>query len=514
MTFQFRTRTRSIYDYGKDLKTVGKCCFSDGTSGNYTFVECFQKNGNFFPDETIACPQESVKGYCCSCLYTSEAIRNIFISTINSGNGIDHSSFQITDGIVENVTKCECDRIGGNWAETLPTPSHSLCKKNALVNGSNIPVDVRLPSACCYPFYGGLTFVNGITCTNVCNARQCANLASVEGGGGDVYMDSVFNQYKLCNKTFNNSGTPFQCSTQNTLSQMLQGSQIFADQEFGACYSLTSNNNIFEYSCSVTTNFSCDGYWIPPDSETGEISFCNHKFSPKTPIKSFDRINSIKYTEAEFESIGLNIGDEFQGGIYVGIFKPAKTNTTSASSVYGSLNFATPVSRIIGVSDESPYDKWAIIVNKNSIIANLFNVEEVTNPVVNFTSYYDGYMNIHGENIITPGLNTNTTNSIKGQNRNGFIDYYIPSIVEMMFFAEQFKNNLILQNTFNFTNNYFSSTIFTDKYSTQNPSNQNNFDGKRFIYGINFAQENYGKSVITNINTIVAMMLFRRIVII
>jgi hypothetical protein len=511
MTLQFRSRTRSIYDYGSDLKTTGKCCFSDGTSQNYTFVECFTKGGNFFPDETITCPDQGKKGYCCSCLYTSESTRDLFVA--NSTVALTNSLFNISDGIVDNVTECECSRIGGRWSETLPNPISSLCRKTVSINGSNVTVDVRFPSACCHPYYG-ITFISGVTCSNVCTARQCANLVEAESGAGDPYLDSVFNQYKLCDKTFNNNGVVLQCSNANTLSFMSQGNAVFADQNYGACFSLSSNGINYEYSCTIVPEFSCTEYWIPPDPETNAFSYCDHKFAPKTPTKTSGRIDPIKYTESEFNSLGLSVGDEFQGGIFIGIFKPSKPNSTNTSNVYGSLNFSTPISTTVSVTDESPYSRWAIVVNKNSINTNLFSVDESITPIVNFTSYYDGYMNFYGENSITPGLNTIASNSIRGINRGGFVDYYVPSIVEMMFFAEQLRNNEILRNTFNFMNNYFSSTIFTDRYSTQNFSNQSNFNGNYFTYGLDFQSENLGKTIITNINTTVNMMLFRRIVII
>lgn len=508
MTLQFRTRTRSIYDYGKDLKTVGTCCFANGTSANYTFVECFQKGGNFFPDENIICPERSERGYCCSCIYTSEFTQNRFVSQLRSSNSPpdDNSIWDTLDGIASNITKCECDRIGGNWSESLPDPAYTICRKNVSINGTSTQVDVRVPSACCHPFYG-ITFINGITCSNVCNARQCANLVEIEAGSSDIYMDSIFNQYKLCGEKINNSDVPFQCTTNLNLSMMTQGSPVYEDQNFGACFTLDPVS--LEYSCRVTPHFDCDGYWV----EQTDGSFCNTKLAPKNLTKSFDKLDPVKYTEQEFNSLNLQIGDEFQGGIYIGIFKPKKTNTTSASTVYGSLNFSNPISNTIDVSNESPYTKWAIIVNKNSITTNLFSMDESINPIVNFTSYYDGFMNCYGENLVTPGLMTSTINTIKERNRNGFMDYYIPSIIEMMFFAEQFKNNEILQYTFNFINNYFSTTIFTDKYCTNNFSNKNNFNEKYFLYGLNFGQ-NTGKTTLTGINTYITMMLFRRIVII
>lgn len=507
MTLQFRSRIKSLYDFGNELKKEGKCCFANGTSQALTFLECFQRNGNFFQNPNATCPVGSDLGYCCACSNMTEQQKQLVIDnlpfTSNSPFFLD-TSF----GVQSSVTKCECDRLGGLWSTTL---SSTMCQKQVTIDGVQKTTDARIPNACCsLVLQNG--FPVGVTCQNVCGARKCADLAIEESGSGDPFVDTVFTENKTCVKNIITGVAPVVCGTSPVTSRMTTATDAFSSESFGPCFELSEDAGTYSYSCSLKPSFLCDGYWIDPATVNDVVAYCDHSHAPKTPEKTFGYMNPIKYTQQEFDALGLSPGDEFQGGVYIGIFKPNKPNATGTSLVYGALNFGTPQSGYVNVTDDSSYKKWAIIVNKSSLLTSLFYLNEL--PTYTTSSYYDGYANCYGEPQVSAPLDSTTIRSITGKIRNAFADYYIPSIVELMYFAEQHRNNSSISDVFDTNGFYCSTTIFTDKYTAQTPTGQNMFNGANFLYGINFsANENFGKSMLMGINTNVKLMLFRRIVI-
>ena len=501
MSIQFRSRTRSIFDYGASLGASGKCCYSDGTSEIITFNQCFANAGYWQSDVNADCPQNTTKGYCCSCTFLSASQKQEVVN--NLPYSIDNAFFRDSSfGIQENITKCECDRIGGKWNETLS--DFTLCQKP--INSTDI-VDVRIPNACCtFIIQNGSPI--GITCQNVCNARECANTVLIESGQGDPFADSVFKPNEVCGKKLLESIEEATCDSGIVTSQLLSANAAFAEDPLGPCYTLDTET--LEYSCTISPEYLCSGYWVDPGED--EVLYCSDSFAPKSYTKTNSYVNPISYTQAEFNSLGLSVGDEFQGGIYIGTFEPKKTNSTSYSRVYGALNYSKPESTVISVSNESPHKKWALIVNKSFFTARILSQADA-----NFTytsSYYDGYLNCYGD---APGgykITSRTINTFAGKLRNGFVDYYIPSIIEMMFFAEQYKNYTALSDKLTLNKLFVSTTFVTDKYLSQNPVGKNEFDGFRFFYGQDmFAGGNFGRIFATTINSEANFMLFRKIVI-
>lgn len=513
MTLQFRSRARSTFNFGPDLKQTGKCCFSNGTSSSITFLECFNQGGQFFTNPETSCPTTAEKGHCCSCHYNSN-LDDISIAGKLPYNDFD-ALWRNQFGIKSNITKCECDRIGGNWlagnTELTSDQIVSLCKKNVIIDGVQKTIDARIKMACCYMLIQDNIPI-GVTCQNVCGQRACANLVQVESGPNDPFVDSVYSENKRCTDILLPGISPVTCSSAPITSRMATFTDAFSGELFGPCFTLNEDSGQYSYSCSITPSFTCDGYWIDPLIDSEEVVFCNHRFSPKNPTKISGYVDPIKYTQDEFEALGLEPGDEFQGGIYIGTFKPYKSGSAYPSKVYGSLNFSSPQSTLISVSNESPYYQWAIIVDKSSLNTKLLTDQD--SLVSSSTSYYDGYINCYGEPSVMGSLNSKTIKSIIGIQRNGFIDYYIPSIIEMMFFAEQLKLNSSLSEIFDMKGVYCSTTLFDDKYSAKFPTGQNTFENSNFIYGLDMTSgEKFGRSMILGINSNVKLMLFRRIVI-
>jgi len=505
MTIQFRSRIRSTFDYGAELKQSGKCCFPDGTSENITFFECFSRSGTFFTDVDAPCPTEADKGYCCACSYLSasqkeEVINNLPYTTNNPFfNGIF--------GIESDVTKCECDRIGGNWNKI--NSSSTLCRKPVIIDGNSYTVDARIPNACCSFIIQEGSPV-GVTCQNVCNPRDCANLAISDSGPNDPFKDTTFTANKTCRKQIVAGINPVDCETSGITSRLISNSAVFANEPMGPCYVL--NEDTLEYSCSIQPEFRCSGYWVSPDSIDAEVAYCDHSYSPKNFSKTENYLNPITYTQSEFNSLGLSVGDEFQGGIYIGTYIPKKPTAGSFSQLYGALNFSSPSLTSYSVTDESSYKKWAIVVNKTFLSTILlYPSDPIFDPR---TSYYDGYLNCYGDLTRNASIQGRTINTIKEQLRNGFIDYYIPSIMEMMFFAQQYRTNSSLSDNLSLNDVFCSTTFVTDKYIRAIPTGVNSFNNLNLLYGQSFISgTNFGKNVTFPINRNVNFLLFRRVII-
>lgn len=505
MSIQFRTRVKGTFDYGTELKKVGKCCFINGSSIETTFLDCFQQNGNFYLDKNTSCETQSTKGYCCSCAYLSTVQKQEFVDNLPYSTT---NAFYTTNtaGIIGDITECECNRIGGRWSATSSSPN--ICQNTVNISGQNKTIDVRIPNACCSFFTDG-GVPSGLTCNNVCNARECANRVIADSGSDDLYQDSTYKQYSVCGKSFLSGIPPASCENPSTLSRMLIGNDVFENDPIGACFILSEENDIFSYDCSVKAEPFCSGYFI---GLTGN-NLCTHKFAPKTPVKENKIVQPIKYTEAEFNGLGLTYGQEFQGGIYIGVFKPKKTNTTDYSTVFGSLNFTKQESTHYDVYDDTQYSKWAIIVNKTYLSSYMF-ANYKTDQNYN-TSYYDGFYNCYESINNNLYEKSSAINTISGKIRNGFADYYIPSIIEMMFLAEQYKNNTSISNILDLDNIFASSTIFDDSYVRSSPGGYKLFDDGNFLYSQALSLiQNFGKTTLSPINSRVNFMLFRRIVII
>ena len=205
--------------------------------------------------------------------------------------------------------------------------------------------------------------------------------------------------------------------------------------------------------------------------------------------------------------MGLTPGDQYQGGVYIGIFQPSKLNTTS-SEVYGNLDFGdaqlgTFTSDDVGGTNS----KWAIIVDET-----LYEVPFLLNEEVDLhynTSLWDGYYNTYGYDNLFSGIESNLMNTIKYTNRKGFIDYYLPSIYELYFYSAYLNNKGSYSK-----GNIISSSIFDTKYTNIGTS-KNKINEKSFVYGqiINSKSSyNYKTGLIDKYNKQTALF-FRRIVI-
>lgn len=483
MSTQFRSRVKSVVDFGSDLKAVGTCCFTDSSSEQLSFYECFIKNGTFISGINAECPNqgELVNCYACAYLSQNEKLSVIANSSILNGN---------TTLGVKSVTECECIRIGGNTSPLDP---------------NNSGRDIRIPKACCYMDYDGEGFPIGITCENVCSEKECS-LKGITFENGQLKNTPLYTSDSLC------SGVECQPSqiTSARFAKIATGKESNAIFDIGTCYNLTRNDSGYSYSCEINMLHNCNGYWISSEFGDNNTIFCGNSYAPQLPtIQSGRIIEPESMSESTFDSLNLNIGDSYKGGIYIGKYIPS----SSSCKVYGSLNLKTPEEKYY--DDNSPRDgnqKCALIVDINNINTNIISNIELSSSIQT-TSLSDGFYNTYGNKSDFFGLDFVTFNTIRGRIRTGFADYYIPSILEISFLTNSIRNNPNLNDKLNITNKLTSSSVFFEDL-TSLKTNKYNFDGIVFTYGqvINSNDTTFGQIILVPGNVKTDIRLFRKVI--
>jgi hypothetical protein len=182
-------------------------------------------------------------------------------------------------------------------------------------------------------------------------------------------------------------------------------------------------------------------------------------------------------SESAFDALNLSIGDEYKGGYYLGKY-------VVDENVYGSLNLTPPEERYYeddSVRDESK--KWALIVDYIDYAFSVMDKGELDYSAPR-TSNTDGFYNCYGNGSSFFGMNTKSMQTIVSTIKNGFADFYIPSINELYFIAFSIKNNPDIFEKLSINNNLTSSSIFFENITSQK-SNTYNFNGTVFTYGQN-----------------------------
>jgi len=497
MTLQFRSRIKPAIDYSNILNAYGVCCGITGATGSpKSFIECFNEGGHFIPTkgesrENLVCPDVDTKrGCCCSCSYVTDPLSSIPTYSQNMANPY------LGSGTRSNVTKCECNRIGGKWTEgSCPELTNTNWQTYCVSNNQ----DIRTPRACCHlEFDEDTGWPTNVICKDVCTSADCAALST------DVYP-SVFTDDKRCgNPPLKSGDSTVTCASSEYLTRMALSSNLYQGFEMGSCYTLELVDGTYEYTCTISPREICNGYWVPEQDE--DQPYCNSSLKPTNPVKTNNRYQPQQMPLSTFEDLGLEVGDEYQGGIYIGIYKPSPKNGRS-SIVRGNINFGSSSSgRFVSDSIGGDYSQWALIVNEIKYSVPFLLEEEIDADFK--TSLWDGYYNTYGDGNTFVGLNTALANTIKNTPRNGFIDYYLPSIYELNFYAEYLfgKSQLIYANL-------ISSSIFNTKYL--NPkTNKSKLQNKSFVYGLNPTNINSVdyRNILINKRNIETALFFRRIV--
>lgn len=525
---QFRSRVKSVIDFGPDLKNVGTCCFTDGSSQSLSFYECFSQNGTFIAGENATCPDQGDIGTCYACAYLTAAQKQQVIDT----NGAILTS-NPTWGTRE-VTRCECNRLGGQFGAT---------------GDPNYPNrDARIPKACCSLEYNANNFPIGITCENVCSPKECSLKGIVKYSFGaccdllgntctygpitDCPINSPTHKFyensqctpNICLTGQSSSQVPrhypvytanklcseVNCSTStlsfNSYSSMILGQDSQFGFDIGPCYELVELGSGLTYNCDLKVLHECNGYWVPP-SLSDNILLCDNEYKPQAPLKSAGRVIEPEFMkESDFDSLNLNIGDEYKGGYYIGKY-------SVDSTVYGSLNFTDAEERYYeDVYPRDEYKKWVLIVDFADYVFSVMDRGELDFSAPK-TSPVDGFYNCYGNKKDFSGINTRSLNTVINTQKNGFMDFYVPSIVELYYLTNTIKNNTGLFNKLSINSNLTSSTIFFEDLTSSN-TGKYNFDGTVFTYGqnLNINDFRFGKTSLVPGYQKYYVRLFRKII--
>ena len=235
------------------------------------------------------------------------------------------------------------------------------------------------------------------------------------------------------------------------------------------------------YSCSDSVNREwCEskgGIWNAP-LDSLPIK-CNENPCPDSPRKSTTDGVNTKYnpnTILENSLAGLNVGDVYQGGIYVGMFEPGGDVNMNGSSVIGNTKTGKGEEyKARGNSPGTSMRKWALILYSSNLETN--EKELVSNYSVYSTSFYDGHYNIYGDSGIFFGMGSKLSGNVRKINLSGYNDWYIMSQDETAFVANTIKNNPALD--FGMDGVYITSSITDDK-----------IDNIRYIYSQDFTDGN------------------------
>jgi hypothetical protein len=481
-SIQFRSRIKPAFDYSSTLNSYGVCCGITGSEGvPKSFTECFNEGGHFIPVfdnnfQNVKCPDHDTRlGCCCSCSY----VLPTDIDKVGSN--------YFTSGTRSNVSRCECDRLGGKWTETTDGSCPTLDSSNLITLCGQ--TDVRTPKSCCHLVFDDNTgWPTGIGCTNVCTSKDCAEL------GTEVYP-SVFGT-NICAAT--------NCASSQYYSFMATKSSLYQDFDMGSCYTLEEVDGTYQYTCSLTPQSLCyNGYWVKAVDQ--ENLFCNTTYQPSNPQLINSKYQPQSMSLTDFNNIGLTPGDEYQGGIYIGIFESPSSGV--ASEVYGNLNFSPPTLNSFSADNVgSTAQRWAIIVDQE-----IYNVPFLTSSEqdMNYnTSLWDGYYNTYGDNVNFQGIQSFLTQSIRYNNRNGFIDYYLPSIYELFFYSAYLYKNGVTS-----LGNIITSSIFNTKYLNSG-INKYLIGNKSYVFGqsINTTNDINYKTILIEKKIIQSALFFRRII--
>lgn len=509
-SIQFRSRIKPAFNYGDTLNSYGVCC---GTTGNNnvvkSFIECFNEGGYFVPTygndpSTISCPDSDNRlGCCCACSYMNSSDFSLLPPLTTEGNVPPGYLPYLTSGFESNISRCDCDRKGGKWTEgTCPdilgtdnSPGTTESWQYRCLKG--LTTDARVPRSCCHMTFDQFGFPDTILCTDKCTKEECANL-------GTFTYPAIFGESR-CDIPVIFEEPTTNCVSGRSLSLISSRSTENENVQIGSCFTLGLSGGVLKYDCTLTPQSMCSEYWVEEQDE--DAPYCSSHMKPSNPQLFNGRYQPQIMSQAAFDAIGLTTGDKFQGGVYIGVFYTPNAETTS--EVYGNINFGTPV--LSKYNDNTgvglTYEKWAIIVNTNRYqIPFLLENEQNVNYQ---TSLWDGYYNTYGDNKAFSGIDTALTNTIRYQNRGGFIDYYLPSIYELQFYSKYLKNTEVK----NF-GTVISSSVFDTKYISS--QGRSIIDNSQFVYAqsistvLNTIEQNY-KTVLVNTKTLQTGIFFRRI---
>ena len=194
----------------------------------------------------------------------------------------------------------------------------------------------------------------------------------------------------------------------------------------------------------------------------------------------------------------ISIGDEFEGGIYVGTFKPGTPINGNGIEINGN-EFTGPgqlyTSRGHGSGKNNK--EWALIIdNVDYEYEGKSKNKFPTDYKIFATSFYDGHYNTFGGGKLFSGLNSPLIGEIKKYKKNGHSDWYISSQDELAFlnWTFQYTDFGKILNVGNskferMVGTYHTSTIFSHRDITDPESisiRKQDIKGTKYLYSQKF----------------------------
>ena len=234
----------------------------------------------------------------------------------------------------------------------------------------------------------------------------------------------------------------------------------------------------------------------------GRSVWCSSEPCPEAPRSNLNSTSITDYnsptSKIRNKLNSINIGDEFEGGIYVGKFKPGTPINGIGIEINGNEFTGPPQlysSRGHGAGKNNK--EWAIIVDGVDYQYEGRSKKGFPKDYKIFaTSFYDGHYNTFGGGKLFGGLYSPLIDEIKNYKKNGYTDWYIPSQDELAFLNWTFQYT-DLGKTLNNGNGkfnkmvgtYHTSTVFSHRDIT-NPElisvRKQNIKGKKYLYSQQF----------------------------
>jgi len=452
MSTQFRSRIKTVIDYGQNESATGGCCLPDGSKlENTTIIECNTQNGFFRQGEAanLPCPDRGLTGCCCACSYVREQDGDFedFIDMAVGENPLqsiyynqDTSYPANTGGIKDNITQCECNSLKGKWFYGKCEDINSIAAFcGSVVSGT----DVRMPAACCHSYETIDETI--VECTNVCTNSECSAYYN-EGFSNVYYGTDAAGSGAICSQPYNGIDPPNCSESLNPQGRQQQATESSIFDEVFPCFTLEVVDGVYTHKCSQRTPKECydvNGFQYPRYSDS-TINLCSDS-TVYTPSRGK---GSLRVTPPSAPSSAIpEIGTAFQGGIFAGVFEPG-VSTISRRTKKGTEILAEKSRRSGNGTNKK---KWAIIYSfrpygdyTNTNDFSRYKKRMVTTSekyIPTPTSFYDGFYNTYGDGGSFSGISSILFSEIRSYVKYGFSDWYVPSIDELSFI---FKNQSLL----------------------------------------------------------------------